>query len=214
MGAGIEFKGRKDTLVVLLDDKVTFAELESEFAEKLAASKDFFGTAHTQIEFSGRQLTEDEQQQLLDLVRNETRMRVKLKENVRPKTPPPPAQPDVNVTRYLQGGLRGGQRVRFNGSVTIVGDVNPGAEVVADGNIVVLGALSGMAHAGCLGDERMFVSALHFSPSQLRIADIVAYLPTAEPKKVGRARVLRPAIAYIENKKVFIRPLIESERKN
>ncbi|MED5370548.1 MAG: septum site-determining protein MinC [Myxococcota bacterium] len=69
----------------------------------------------------------------------------------------------------LERGLRSGQAVSFNGDVTVFGDVNPGAQLVASGNIVVLGALKGMVHAGSEGDEQRIVMAFDFQPSQLRI---------------------------------------------
>ena len=57
--------------------------------------------------------------------------------------------------------------------MVVVGDVNPGAEIKATGNIIVLGQLKGMAHAGCKGMTDAFVTAVYMAPVQLRIADII-----------------------------------------
>lgn len=75
---------------------------------------------------------------------------------------------------FLNRTLRSGTRVEFPGHVVVLGDVNPGAEIVAEGNIVVWGRLRGMVHAGAKGNTRATVCALDLSPTRLRIADEVA----------------------------------------
>lgn len=72
---------------------------------------------------------------------------------------------------FLERTLRSGVRIEFPGHVVILGDVNPGAEVVAEGNIIIWGRLRGTVHAGANGNRKAIVCALEFSPMQLRIAD-------------------------------------------
>lgn len=84
---------------------------------------------------------------------------------------------DGQRTLTLRRTLRSGAVVRFDGDLIVFGDVNPGAHVVATGNIVVLGALKGMAHAGAAGAEDSFILALHLRPTQLRIARRIAIAP-------------------------------------
>ena len=88
----------------------------------------------------------------------------------------PPVDPlsDVASTLYHRGTLRGGQSLSNRGHVVIIGDVNPGAEIVAGGDIVVFGALRGVAHAGAQGDRSARVHALDLQPTQLRIATMIA----------------------------------------
>jgi septum site-determining protein MinC len=78
------------------------------------------------------------------------------------------------VVLYHRGTLRGGQSLANVGHVVVVGDVNPGAEIVAGGDIVVFGALRGVAHAGAQGDRTARVYALALEPTQLRIATTIA----------------------------------------
>jgi len=73
--------------------------------------------------------------------------------------------------------LRSGQSLRHPGHVVIIGDVNPGAEVVAGGDIVVWGRVRGVVHAGALGDEGAVICALDLAPTQLRIAGHIARSP-------------------------------------
>lgn len=77
----------------------------------------------------------------------------------------------------LQETIRSGQSVFHEGHVIIVGDVNPGAEVVAGGNVLVWGRLRGLVHAGALGDAAAVICALHLAPTQLRIANQIAIPP-------------------------------------
>jgi septum site-determining protein MinC len=75
---------------------------------------------------------------------------------------------------FLTKTLRSGMRIEFPGHVVVVGDVNPGAEIVAGGNVVVWGRVRGMIHAGAKGDTSAYICALDLSPTQLRIADEVS----------------------------------------
>ena len=72
---------------------------------------------------------------------------------------------------FLDRTLRSGTRIEFAGHVVVLGDVNPGAEIVAEGNIIIWGRLRGMVHAGSKGNRKAVLCALDFSPMQLRIAD-------------------------------------------
>jgi septum site-determining protein MinC len=80
-------------------------------------------------------------------------------------------------TLLLQETIRSGRSIYHEGHVVIIGDVNPGAEITAGGNVIVWGRLRGLVHAGALGDETAVICALHFAPTQLRIADQIAISP-------------------------------------
>jgi septum site-determining protein MinC len=80
-----------------------------------------------------------------------------------------------------QGTLRSGEHRRANGSLLVLGDVNPGAQIRAEGHVLVWGRLRGIAHAGCSGDRSAVIVALHLRPLQLRIADQVARGPEELP---------------------------------
>jgi septum site-determining protein MinC len=73
--------------------------------------------------------------------------------------------------------------MRHPGHIVIIGDVNPGAEVVAGGDIVVWGRLRGLVHAGALEDENAVICALELAPTQLRIASHIARSPEERPVK-------------------------------
>ncbi|MDY6898812.1 MAG: septum site-determining protein MinC [Cyanobacteriota bacterium] len=84
----------------------------------------------------------------------------------------PPAEP-----LYLETTVRSGVEIRHRGSVIILGDVNPGGIVVADGDILIWGRLRGVAHAGAQGNSECTIMALQMEPTQLRIANALARAP-------------------------------------
>ncbi len=79
---------------------------------------------------------------------------------------------------FLRETLRSGRSVWHEGHVVVLGDVNPGAEIIAAGNVVVWGRLRGLVHAGAAGDAGAVICALDLNPTQLRIADQIAVAPT------------------------------------
>lgn len=88
---------------------------------------------------------------------------------------------------FLSKTLRSGTRIEFPGHVVVFGDVNPGAEIVAEGNVIVWGRVRGMVHAGAKGDSSAYICALDLSPTQLRIADEVSAI--LEPQKNPRPEI-------------------------
>jgi septum site-determining protein MinC len=85
---------------------------------------------------------------------------------------------------FINKTLRSGKRVEFPGHVVVMGDVNAGAEIIADGNVIVWGRVRGMIHAGAKGNRSASICALDLSATQLRIADEVSAVlkPQKNPK--------------------------------
>ena len=81
----------------------------------------------------------------------------------------------------------------------VFGDVNPGAEIVAGGNVIVWGRLRGTVHAGADGDLDAIICALDLSPMQLRIADQISVAPTQKKKA-------QPEIARLVDNRVIAQP--------
>jgi septum site-determining protein MinC len=104
------------------------------------------------------------------------------------------AQKPTNISRLLivNKNLRSGQTVEHSGDVLILGDVNEGAEVIAAGNIVVMGTLRGYAHAGAIGDDSSVVVAKKMIPQQLRIGHHIAIRgeDEEEPQEAEIAKVI------------------------
>jgi septum site-determining protein MinC len=90
---------------------------------------------------------------------------------------------------FLNRTLRSGTRIEFAGHVVVFGDVNPGAEIVAEGSVIIWGRLRGMVHAGSKGNKKAIIGALDLSPTQLRIAEEVA--AALNPQENPRPEVVR-----------------------
>jgi septum site-determining protein MinC len=97
--------------------------------------------------------------------------------------------------------LRSGQTVRHTGHVVVIGDVNPGAEIIAGGDVVVWGRLRGTVHAGAGGDDEAVVCALALTPTQLRIGSHIARSPGGEPD-----RHILPEVASVQGDQIVAKP--------
>jgi septum site-determining protein MinC len=102
---------------------------------------------------------------------------------------------DQEAAILVRRTLRSGASIQHSGHVVVIGDVNPGAEIVAGGDVVVWGRLRGMVHAGAQGNEQAVVCTLDLSPTQLRIAGVIALTP----KRRGKPQ---PEMARLQNSQV------------
>jgi septum site-determining protein MinC len=116
-----------------------------------------------------------------------------------PEVQSAPEEVPENAALWVHQTLRSGQRVAYEGHVVVMGDVNPGAEIVAGGSVVIWGRLRGVVHAGAQGDEQAVVCALDFSPTQLRIASEIAL----SPKQKGKPQ---PEIARLKDGHLVAEP--------
>lgn len=107
-------------------------------------------------------------------------------------------------TLTLDRSIRSGQVVRFAGDVLVFGDINPGAEVIAGGNVLVFGALKGMVQAGTRTEDRAFVMGFDLRPAQLRIGRRIAF-PADRPKHPVKPN-FTPEIAWVDKGEIVIDP--------
>ncbi len=108
---------------------------------------------------------------------------------------------NLSKTHFHQGTVRSGEYLESSGDLLILGDVNPGAKVSAEGNIIIWGRLLGIAHAGSKGNSKATISALQLRPVQLRIAKKIARGPK-EKLQLGLAEQAR-----IDFGEIIISPL-------
>lgn len=97
--------------------------------------------------------------------------------------------------------VRSGQVIKHAGTIVILGDVNPGAELIAEGNVIVWGKLRGVVHAGASGDANATVGALSLAPTQLRIGTLIARAPDEMRNRQAPAEVAR-----IRDGKIVVEP--------
>lgn len=107
-------------------------------------------------------------------------------------------QMDSEDGLFIQRTLRSGFHIDHDGHVIVLGDVNPGAEIIATGCIIIWGKLKGVACAGSKGDAQAVICALEMAPSRLKIGDIIADSSLA--KKRNNAQT-----AYIKDQQIHIK---------
>jgi len=108
---------------------------------------------------------------------------------------------------FLNKTIRSGARIEFSGHVVVLGDVNPGAEIIAEGNIIIWGRLRGAVHAGSKGNEAAVVCALDFAPIRLQVGPDA--MITSNKKETGK-----PEMAFIRDERVVIEPWQAGQQEN
>lgn len=198
----VVFKGTKNGVLVILNDRLDYGVLKKRLAEKLGGAEKFFHpgagvtvdvgslvlTSTELIELE-RLLSEKHGLQLREIVHSldaeeETAATAPAPANGAVKRGEPDRRPEGGAvcgdTMMIKRTLRSGQSVRFSGNVVVLGDINPGAEVIAGGDILVMGVLRGVAHAGATGSTDAIVAAFRLLPTQLRIANFIGRSPDGE----------------------------------
>jgi len=210
MGTALSIKGGKDGLRLVLDESTPWNDVLVDLHDQLSRGVEFFHGAQITIDTGERALGDGELAALLQAM-NEHGLQpntlatsspegrsagraagIATRPAVRPSATPPPV--DADAALLVQRTLRSGQVLRHHGHLTVIGDVNPGAEVVASGSIVVWGRLRGTAYAGALGDTTAVVCALELAPTLLRIADTLARPPESRPVGPETARITSKGI--------------------
>ena len=103
---------------------------------------------------------------------------------------------------------RSGEIIRYPGDVVVFGDVNPGAEIIAGGDVIVLGTLRGMAHAGADGNPKATIFALNLEAHRLQIGSHFGEAPRGRKPARPGSRPAGPRIAYLRRRSIFVAPFV------
>lgn len=202
----IIIKLKKNEVCMELNQEVEYKEIITELNDKLIDLKKFYKDEKTPIVITGKELTDTEFNNIKDLISE------KIDTNITYEKPDSMGlhnikniyenHSELTQAKFIKGSLRSGQRIEHVGSLVILGDVNSGAEVIASENIVVVGALRGIAHAGAKGNKKSFISAYLIDSPQLRIANVVTSFDKNDAEVIKKAK-----IAYINNDTIIIEKL-------
>lgn len=206
----INIKGTRKGLVILVDSDKDFEELKTNLKEKIAASKGFFKGAKFTFELDNNLVSMDKEKELEAICREHglipSEEKISLSSASKAVEVKESTETSSEKTLLLTAGLRSGQKVNFNGNVTVLGDVNPGSEIIATGDIIVMGTLRGIAHAGATGNTKAVIVAYRLEAQQLRISD-----------KIGRSpdgislTTKEPEIAFIHEDYIEINAYVPSK---
>jgi septum site-determining protein MinC len=217
----IQIKGIRDGLLITLGD-AAWLDLAPAFVKNVDERSSFFKGARVALNVGANELRVAELSDLRDqlsergitlwAVLSESPITETTAQNLglatRLSKPRPVEVREVaaelpeDAAKWVKGPLRSGGQVHFEGNVVVMGDVNPGAEIVAGGSVIVWGRLRGVVHAGAQGDETAVVCALELAPTQLRIAGEIAI----SPKKQGKSQ---PEVACLKDGQLVAEPWLE-----
>ena len=202
----IEIKGTRRGLSVTLGSG-DWPELLRELDDRLGKGSAFFQGSGVNLHAGRRELSEQQLQELMNILTKHNIELASLDTNssvaagaarslgIRLALPEvsyaPPGTPrdEWSEGMLVRRTVRSGQSIQHPGHVVIIGDVNPGAEIVAGGDVVVWGKLRGMVQAGAVGNDEAVVCALELKPTLLRIGAYFATSPDEESSKTTQPEV-------------------------
>ena len=183
----ITIQTKKDSVTIKISEEATQEEILKDLKNKLPELKKLYKDDTTPILITGKIIKNDEMDEIKEVIQGTLQVEIEF-DSPRilglhgiKKT----FNKDIatSETQFHRGSLRSGQKIEYEGSLVILGDVNAGAEVLAGENIVVLGILRGMAHAGAKGNKEAIIAAASIESPQIRIANIVKEIERAEVKE-------------------------------
>lgn len=221
----VSIKGIKDGLLISLSSTEDWQLISRDLAARLDEKADFFAGARVTVDVSERPVPKYELTSLkallerrgltLVVVQTSSRTTYESAQALDLRTTVPedprknqneeiledlPIDPEERGTVgvMIKRTLRSGRTVHSRGHVVIFGDVNPGAQIIAAGDIIIWGKLRGMVHAGSEGDTSAVICALDMSPNQLRIANLIATSPN------DKHRTVRPEVASVREERIVV----------
>ena len=172
---GINLK--KNEIVIKLNDNATQMEIIECLKRKLPELRKLYKDEKTPITVTGKVLKNREIDEIQALIKSKIDVEIEfdMPKSLGLSSIKKTFEKEIAIseTKFHRGSLRSGQKLESDGSLVILGDVNSGAEVMASDNIVVLGALRGLAHAGAKGNKQAIIAAGLIDTVQIRIANIV-----------------------------------------
>lgn len=210
-----EFKGKLNGLYLNVDTNESYTRIMTHLKKILEESGAFYKGSRI-IGLTGQKFTYKQKAEIEDLLFNQYGIEVEsLEEEISEirKTPEPEPvqvkepvnepptvvdkpvieQSKISDTKFVFGTLRSGKSVHYPGNVILIGDVNPGAEIIAEGNIIVMGRILGFVHAGSAGLESAVIVANLLKPTQIRIAKFISVPPRDDHSE----HTLSPEIASV-----------------
>ncbi len=211
----VQVKADRSGFTLVPDPAADFDSIMSYMQQRIEQSRDFFNQTEMVLDLRTKSLRTDEILSLYETLFEKSRVRlveVRLSENLSFTVEGEPRRQRVlsrpsSETRsedapvIVRNTCRSGVRIVSPSDCVVLGDVNPGAEIVAGGDVIVFGVLRGTAHAGADGERSARIWALSIEPNQIRIADLVAVPPQggkhSTPKRFEVAEIQENTIQVV-----------------
>ena len=166
MSSTVKIRGSKFGISVKLNPGASYEDIKKDTASEFRDAGKFLGEENLAVCFEGRYLSEQQQEELVDIIHQNCNVHIvcimdqspeqerKFKKSVEQTL----MEFDASTGQFYKGHLRSGQVLEFETSVIVIGDVNPGASIISKGNIIILGSLRGTAYAGASGKKNSYGS--------------------------------------------------------
>lgn len=193
---------KTDEVIIKIEDNATQDEIILELTKKLKELKKMYQDDKTPIRVTGKILKNKELEEIKEIIKNQIDVEISFDTpttlGLHSITRSYKKDVGTSETTFHKGSLRSGQKIEVEGSIVIIGDVNSGAEVIAADNIIVIGTLRGLAHAGAKGNKEAIIAASTLDVVQLRISNIVMEIDREEEN------VYEHAYIYVDDDKIVI----------
>lgn len=213
MPKSVTIKSYNKGLKIYLDSQCPIQTIYDAIVDKMTEAGSFFKGSTLAVSFEGRELTEDEEQHLVYLLETNSGMSISYIVGKEDETSEFFAKVANHPTRgitdigefgkFYTGNIKQNERIEIDRGVVILGDVEPGATIIAKGNIVILGSLFGNAICDIANEpDKYFIAAMYMSPEKIKIGDF-KYIPKEKGKWLIKPKTM-PKIAYLENESLMV----------
>ena len=197
----ITIQQKQNKIILKIHEQASNEEIEKELKKKMTELKKLYGEEKTPIFVTGKVLKNKEISTVEGIIKQAINVEIEFDS---PK--------DLGLysikrtfeneiqnsdTKFYKGALRSGQKIEYEGSIVLMGDLNGGAEIVAGENIAVVGVLRGVAHAGAKGNKKAVITAASIEAPQIRIANIVKEIEKEDKET-------KKTFAYVDGENVVL----------
>jgi septum site-determining protein MinC len=208
MRSQVKINLTNDNLIIKLNEEADHKQIIESLKKKVVELKKIYKDSKTPILVTGKNLKENERVEIKNIIQEKLDVKISfdapqelglhgIKKSFSQEI-------ESSQTKFHRGAVRSGQRIEYEGSIVILGDVNGGAEVIAGDNVVVLGVLRGLAHAGARGNKKAIIAAASIDCKQIRIADIIKEIEDEKDEDGNVIASSRKTYAYVEEDKLIL----------
>lgn len=197
-----------ENLIIKLNEEAEQKEIVESLKKKITQLKKLYKDAKTPILVTGKVLKENEKVEIKNIIQEKIDVKVSfdmpqelglhgIKKSFSQEI-------ESSRTKFHKGAVRSGQKIEYEGSIVVLGDVNGGAEIIAGDNVIVLGVLRGLAHAGAYGNKKAIIASASIDCKQIRIADIIKEMEEETDEEGNVITSARKTYAYVDNDKLIL----------
>ena len=208
MRSCVKINQEKEKVIIKLNDEVSQEEIIESLKKKLPDLKKIYKEETNPIFIIGKKLKSSEMLAIRNLINYKIDIQVDFDT---PKTlglhgikKSFDKEIESSDTKFFRGSVRSGQRIEHEGSIVILGDVNDGAEIIAGDNVVIVGVLRGLAHAGAQGNKKGIIAAASIESKQIRIANIVKEIEEEKDEEGNVLVQTRKTYASVEEDTIIL----------